>query len=111
MIDSKLIVAVTLAVACVGAFAQASAPVTPKVDQREAIQQKRIDQGVASGQLTPRETRRLEKQQTRIAKAETKAKADGVVTSGERRELHRMQDRASKNIHHQKNDPQVAPKP
>ena len=111
MIESKLIVAATLAAACIGAFAQASAPATPRADQREAVQQKRIDQATASGQLTTRETKRLDKQQARIGKVETQAKADGVVTTGERREVHRMQARANKNIHHQNNDPQVAPKP
>ena len=102
---------VTLAIASIGAFAQASAPVTPRVDQREANQQKRIDAGVASGQLNARETHRLDKQQARVAAVEAKDKADGTVTKKERRQLHRMQDRSSKNIYAQKHDAQVAPKP
>jgi hypothetical protein len=111
MFNSKVLVAATLAIASIGAYAQATAtPSTPRVDQREANQQKRIDQGVASGQLTARETRRLERQQLRIARAESNAKADGVVTPAERRQLQRMQDRASKNIYRQKHDAQVAPK-
>jgi len=96
-----------LAFASAGAFAQ-GAPVTPRVDQREANQQARIDQGVASGQLTRREARRLEKQQVHIARAESSAKSDGVVTSAERAKLHRMQDRASRDIYRQKHDAQVA---
>jgi hypothetical protein len=99
----------TLAIASIGAFAQASAPATPKVDAREAKQQARIDAGVASGQLTAKETNRLDKQQARIAGAEAKAKSDGVVTKHERRHLARMQDRASANIHKQKHDAQTAP--
>lgn len=99
----------TLAIASIGAFAQASAPVTPKVDAREAKQQARIDAGVASGQLTAKETNRLDKQQGRIAGAEAKAKSDGTVTTRERRHLARMQDRASANIHNQKHDAQTAP--
>lgn len=99
----------TLAIASIGAFAQASAPATPKVDAREAKQQARIDAGVASGQLTAKETNRLDKQQAKIAGAEAKAKADGTVTHKERRHLARMQDRASKNIHNQKHDAQTAP--
>ena len=102
---------VTLAIASIGAFAQAASPVTPRVDQREANQQKRIDAGVASGQLTARETNRLDKQQGRIALVEANDKADGKVTGKERRQLHRMQDRASKNIRAQKHDAQVAAKP
>ena len=100
----------TLAIASLGAFAQGTAPVTPRVDAREANQQARIDAGVASGQLNARETNRLDKQQSRIAVAESKAKADGVVTGHERRHLHRMQRRASANIHAQKHDAQTAPK-
>ena len=53
--------AITLAAASLGAFAQAPAtPATPRVDAREAKQQARIDQGVASGQLNARETNRLD---------------------------------------------------
>ena len=40
------------------AFAQTPAPkdpmATPRIDQRQANQERRIEQGVASGQLTPR---------------------------------------------------------
>ncbi len=101
---------VTLAIASLGAFAQASAPVTPRVDAREANQQTRIDAGVASGQLNARETHRLDKQQARVTGAEANAKADGTVTKRERRHLHRMQNRASADIHAQKHDAQTAPK-
>ena len=103
-----LTVAVTLAVASLGAFAQAASTATPRIDQREANQQQRIAAGAASGQLTAKETNRLETQQARINTAEAKAKADGTVTKGERKHLHRMQDHASKNIHHQKHDAQTA---
>ena len=110
------LVASALAIASIGAFAQtAPTPVptlsTPRVDQREANQQARIAQGAASGQLTPKETNRLEKEQAVVNKAEANAKADGTVTKHERKRLHRLQDRASKDIHHQKHDAQVAPKP
>jgi len=102
---------IALTIACIGAFAQATAATTPRVDQREANQQARIDAGVASGQLTARETNRLDKQQARIAAVEAKDKAAGPVTPAERRQLHRMQNHASKDIYAQKHDAQVAPKP
>ena len=106
-----LTVAVTLAVASLGAFAQAASTATPRIDQREANQQQRIAAGAASGQLTAKETNRLETQQARINTAEANAKADGTVTKHERRRLQRLQDRASKDIHHQKHDAQAVPKP
>ena len=105
----SLSIAATLAVASIGAFAQgATTPTTPRVDQREATQQQRIAAGAASGQLTAKETNRLQNEQARIGTAEARAKADGTVTRAERRHLHRMRDRASKHIHHQKHDAQTA---
>ena len=94
------------------AFAQAPAapagPVaTPRIDQRQANQQKRIDQGVASGQLTGREAVRLERREGKIAVNEAKAKADGVVTPAERRRLRGEENRASKAIYRQKHDRQT----
>jgi uncharacterized protein HemX len=79
---------------------------TPGVDQRQANQAQRIQQGVASGQLTPRETERLQNQQARINNAEAKAKADGTVTPKERERLARMQNKASRDIAREKHDGQ-----
>ena len=108
-----LIAALALTVGA-SVFAQApSAPVvvkdptaTPKIDQRQANQQKRIDQGVASGALTPKETAKLEKRETKIAADKAVAKADGKVTRAERRKLKREENHASRAIHRQKHDGQ-----
>ena len=101
-----LAVGASLALPSIGAFAQAAS--TPRVDARQVKQEKRIDHGVASGQLTNHEAARLEKQQTHIATVEANAKADGTVTAAERQHLHRAQNRSSANIHHQKHDAQTA---
>lgn len=85
------------------AFAQAN---TPKIDQRQANQEQRIDQGIASGQLNEREANRLNHQQEHINKMEDKAKSDGVVTKKERAKIGRAQDRTSKHIAKQKHDSQ-----
>jgi len=79
---------------------------TPGIDQRQANQEQRIDQGIASGQLTQREAGRLEQQQQHINTIEDKAKSDGVVTKKERARLHAAQDKASKKIYRQKHDRQ-----
>ena len=104
----RLLAANTLALAAIGAWAQAapSPAATPGIDQRQANQEKRIDQGVASGSLTARETQRLEDRQAAVDHAENKAKADGTVTAKERRHLNNMQDRNSRAIHRQKRDGQ-----
>ena len=90
----------------VGARAQDK---TPVVDQREKNQDKRIEQGVKSGELTPAETRRLEVQQGKINADEKIAKSDGKVTPAERRKLQREQNRASKAIYRKKHNARVNP--
>lgn len=104
------VAAAVLAFTAIAASAQtaASAPGTntPRIDQRQANQDQRIDQGVASGELTKREARRMNRQQGAIDKAEDKAKADGSVTAKERRRLTRAQNQTSRNIFHQKHDRQ-----
>ena len=87
-----------------------ASPITPRVDAREVKQDARIQQGVASGQLTPKETYRLEKEQAAINRVEANAKADGTVTKAERQRLNHLQNRASKDIRHQKHDAQKAVK-
>ena len=81
---------------------------TPRIDQRQENQQKRIDQGVKSGQLTNKEAARLEKGQARIQKAEDKAMADGKMTTKERKKIEHMQDQQSKKIYREKHDKQIA---
>jgi opacity protein-like surface antigen len=85
------------------AYAEAE---TPVIDQRQANQEKRIDQGIASGQLNEREAHRLNKQQGHINKMEDKAKSDGVVTKKEKARIHQAQDRASRHIAREKHDVQ-----
>jgi hypothetical protein len=79
---------------------------TPRIDQREANQEKRIQQGVKSGQLTGRETARLQGEQARIERAEARAKADGKVTPKEREHITKMQNHASRDIAREKHDGQ-----
>ena len=85
------------------AFAQAN---TPGIDQRQANQERRIDQGVASGSLTQREANRLERGQQRVDNMENRAKADGVVTGRERARIQHAQDVQSDRIYRQKHDRQ-----
>jgi hypothetical protein len=98
----------------VGSAALAQAPVapkdplaTPRVEQRQDKQETRIDKGIASGALTPKETARLDARENKIQADKLAARADGKVTRAERRKLHREQDRASAAIYRQKHDGQV----
>jgi opacity protein-like surface antigen len=79
---------------------------TPVIDQRQANQEQRIDQGIASGQLNEREANRLNKQQERVNKMEDRAKSDGIMTKKERARIGAAQDRASRHVAREKHDRQ-----
>jgi len=100
---SKLLFSI-LALAAAGASLAQTA--TPKVDQRQQNQERRIEQGGSSGQLTPREAQRLEKRQERVERVEERAKADGQVTARERAHMDNMQDRNSRDVRREKHDRQ-----
>jgi opacity protein-like surface antigen len=86
-------------------FAQTATPVVTERQQNEAA---RINQGVASGELTKAEARNLRAEQRGI-QAEKKAfKADGKVTAAERAQLHRDQKVASKRIYKKKHNAKKA---
>jgi len=74
--------------------------------QRNLDQQKRIEQGVSSGQLTNREAARLESGQARDTRLEARAGADGRVGAGEQRRIQRTEDRQSRKIYREKHDEQ-----
>jgi hypothetical protein len=78
----------------------AAMPAEARINQRQDRQQQRIFRGIASGELTARETYRLARQQGRIAGYEARSRADGPgLTGRERYRLERMQDRASRSIY------------
>lgn len=71
----------------------------PGIQQRMENQQGRINQGINSGQVTPKEAGRLEAEQAKIKQDELRAKSDENLTSKERTKLTKEQDRASKDIY------------
>jgi hypothetical protein len=77
-----------------------------RVDRRQARQEQRIDQGIASGSLSASEAARLDKQQDRIDALENKAKADGTLTRRERAKLEAAQDHSSRAIARKKHNGQ-----
>lgn len=68
---------------------------TPRIGQRQENQDRRIDQGVASGQLNEREAVRLEKGQAHVQQMEDRALADGTVTKREGARIERKTGRAA----------------
>jgi hypothetical protein len=79
---------------------------TPGLDKRQENQERRIENGVNSGQLNQRETTRLEHAEDRLETNEAKAKADGKVTARERARLHTEARANSARIAKQKHDAQ-----
>jgi hypothetical protein len=79
-----------------------------EVDRREKRQQERIAEGVQSGQLTPRETARLERKEARIDREIRRDRAanGGTLTPAERRRINRQQNRVSRQIYREKHDAQ-----
>ena len=77
---------------------------TPILNERQVVQKQRIEEGCSSGELSRKESVRLEIQQRNIQQKKRMAKADGVVTPAEKIRVHAAQNRASRNIARQKND-------
>lgn len=75
--------------------------------QRNINQQRRIEQGVQSGQLNTREAGRLERGEARINQREARAGRDGHVGAHEQRGIQRAENRESRQIHHEKHDRQT----
>ena len=75
-----------------------------RAGNRQIKQQKRIHQGVKSGELTRKEAIRLEREQRHIKKTKQEALKDDKVTSKERLRLERQQNRANRHIYRLKHN-------
>ena len=79
---------------------------TGEIGQRKENQQDRIAQGIKSGQLTPSETAKLEKQQQGINKqVATDRKANGgTLNAAQKKQVNKEQNQASRNIYKKKHN-------
>jgi hypothetical protein len=77
---------------------------TPRITKKQVSQQARIKQGVKSGELTKKETAKLQMQQAKIKNDKQAAKSDGKVTSAERNEIRKEQRKASRHIYRAKHN-------
>ena len=77
-------------------LAAAQTTSTPRIDQRQANQDARIQQGTQSGAPTQKEATKLDKGQTHVQNMENKAMADGTVTKKEAGRIEHAQDQQSK---------------
>ena len=77
-----------------------------EVDRREERQEARIQQGIRSGELTPREAARLQAREQSIHNqvAAERAANGGKLTRAERRQVNRRLNRTSRAIAREKHD-------
>ncbi len=75
-----------------------------EIDRRQSMQERRIQDGVRSGEINRREYRALEIEQARIRQLEARAKADGRVDYREAAEIRRAQNEASRHIRQESTD-------
>lgn len=101
-IISGLLATGLIALIPVSTFAQEVA--TPNITKRQIQHQKRIADGVRSGELTAKETANLELREAKIQADKRAAKADGVVTDAERAKLHAQENRTSRKIYRKKHN-------
>ncbi len=101
MTARKLVAATLLALPIL-----ASAQSTARIDERQANQAARIEQGQSSGALTTREANRLQHGQQHVQNLENKAMADGSVSGREAARIEHAQDVQSRRIYRQKHDRQ-----
>ena len=91
-------------------FAQAVAPTTastPSDVQRNVNQQRRIEAGLKSGQLSTREAGKLERGAAKVEKIEANAGKNGTISAREQARINAAQNRESQAIYSQKHDAQV----
>jgi Ni/Co efflux regulator RcnB len=80
---------------------------TPVINARQHNQERRINQGVRSGQLTRNETRHLRNDERRIRSEKQAYKASGRVTAAERTHLRHQENRTSRAIYRDKHNNRV----
>ena len=76
----------------------------PGVNERQANQTARIQQGVKSGELTHGEAQDLRTERRDIRDLEHTYKEDGTLTRDERQDLHQQLNQQSQEIHEEKHD-------
>lgn len=79
------------------------------IHQRKVHQQKRIAQGVKSGQMTPHETAHVEHQEARLNHETHRMRAQngGKLTPGEKAKVTRQQNHLSHEIYRDKHNNRV----
>lgn len=100
------IVAAALALISMSTVASAYDGRQSQIDRRESYQERRIQQGVRSGEITRSEARQLEAEQARIRQMERNAARDGHISRSEAAQIRATQNAASRHIYQESHDSQ-----
>jgi hypothetical protein len=87
----------------------AMAQTSPSINERKENQQDRIANGVQSGELTAKETHKLEKKESDLNQEERDMRKldNGHLTTADKATLNQQQNQLSKDIYKQKHDAQT----
>jgi hypothetical protein len=96
----KLIVTAALAAMPFATLAQDAASIV----DRNGDQQRRIEQGLRTGDLSVQEAARLEREAARVNQIESRALRDGTLTDAERARIDRAQDHLGRDIARERHD-------
>jgi hypothetical protein len=77
----------------------------PEIKEKIAAQQKRIDEGIKSQQLTLNESKILQGNLDQIREEDTSLRADGTLSKEDKADLHEMLEENDKMIKDKKNNP------
>lgn len=106
---SRKLVAVA-ALSVIGGFAGiTSASAYDRFDRTDVVQgaqQRQIQSGIRSGEITRFEAQKLQAEQARIAAMERRAEADGRIDRHERAQLNQAQREAGRHIRQESHDRQ-----
>jgi hypothetical protein len=102
----KIFGGLLIAALAVTSMAQAQTH-TPVINHREHNQNRRINRGVRSGELTRNETHHLRNDERHIQNQKMRDKASGHVTYAERRHLRHEENRTSRAIYRDKHNDRV----
>jgi hypothetical protein len=80
---------------------------TPVINHREHNQERRINQGVRSGQLTRKETKNVRGDERSIRAQKQADKASGKVTAADRTQLRHEENKTSRTIYRDKHNDKV----
>lgn len=102
----KILGGLLIAALAVTSVAQAQTH-TPVINRRQHNQERRINQGVRSGELTHNEARHLRNSERHIRTEKRTAMAEGRMNAHERRHIRRQENRVSRHIYNKKHNSRI----